>query len=133
MIVLVLITALLGSVTAQAAPIAVDIDKNVNLAIGTRTFGPVNVPNDLAVCALSIDRTNWTNPASTISVSLSISVNNGPFVFWLGMTSKGATFDAQMTETKMTRALPAGTSRRVQGAYVVSGARFVSTVSVACN
>lgn len=133
MMLVLFIVAILGCATAQAAPISVDIDKNVNLAIGTRTFGPVNIPNDLSVCTLTIDRANWTNPAATVSVSLSISVNNGPFVFWLGMTSQGTTFDAQVPKTKMTRALPAGLSRKVQGNYVVSGARFVSTVSVACN
>lgn len=114
-----------------AAPIAVDIDKNVNLAIGTRTFGPVNIPNDLSVCSLTIDRTNWTNPSATMSVNLSISVNNGPFLFWLGMTSQGG--DSGAATTQMRRALPVGTSRRVQGSYVVSGARFISTVSVACQ
>ena len=128
---LLVILLVLIAAPALAAPIAVDIDKDVNLAIGTRNFGPVNIPNDVSVCSLSIDRTNWTNPSATISVSLSISVNNGPFVFWLGMTSRGG--DASATSTHMRRDLPVGSNRRVQGNYVVSGARFVSTVSVACN
>ena len=80
---LLVLLLVLIALPAWAAPIAVDIDKDVNLAIGTRNFGPVNIPNDVSVCSLSIDRTNWTNPSATISVSLSISVNNGPFVFWL--------------------------------------------------
>ena len=118
---------------ALGAPISVDIDKNVNLAIGQRTFGPVAVPDDLSTCTFTIDRTNWTNASPAMSMTLDVSINNGPFTFWLGMTSQGSTFDAQLPATKLSRALPAGTNRRVQGNYVVAGARFVSTVSVACN
>lgn len=116
---------------AIAAPISVDIDKNVNLARGTRNFGPVNVPNDLTVCTLSVDRTNWTQPTSTLSVQLYMSVNNGPFEFWLGMTSAGGS--GKGTLTYMTRQLPSGSNRKVQGNYVVSGTSFISTVSVACS
>ncbi len=124
---------LLMTSAVWAAPIDVDIDRNVNLALGTRNFGPVNIPDDVSVCTFSIDRSNWTNASATMSASLDISINNGPFTFWAGLTSRGAATDAQIPLTKMSRALPAGTSRRVQGNYVVSGARFVSTVSVACN
>ncbi len=115
--------------SAWSAPISVDIDKNVNLAIGTRSFGPVAIPDDVAVCTLAFDRTQWTNSAAKLSTELSISVDGGPFVFWLGMTSEG---DARGGETAMTRALPAGINRRVRGSYVVTGARFRSTVTVRC-
>lgn len=117
--------------SAFAAPISADIDKNVNLAIGQRNFGPVSVPDGLSVCSLSIDRTNWTNPASTMSVQLSMSVNGGPFVPWLGMTSDGES--GLGASTAMQRDLPAGSNRKVQGSYVVQGARFISTITVTCS
>lgn len=113
-----------------AAPINVNIDSNINLALGTRTFGPVAVPDDLTVCTLAINRTNWTNAAAQLSAQLSISVDGAPFAFWLGMNSQG---DTSGGETTMTRALPAGINRRIQGNYVVTGARFRSTVAVRCS
>ena len=118
---------------AWATPISVDIDRNVNLALGTKNFGPVSVPDDVSVCTFTVDRSEWTNPAATMSANLSMSVNNGPFVFWLGMTSQGSAVDAQVPNTVMRRELPAGINRRVQGNYVVSGARFRSTITVACQ
>lgn len=116
--------------SAMAAPISVTIDNNINLALGTRNFGPVAVPDDLTVCTLAFDRTQWTNPAAKLSTQLSISVDGAPFEFWLGMTSEG---DGVGGETTMTRGLPAGINRRVQGNYVVTGARFRSTVTVRCS
>lgn len=113
-----------------AAPISVDIDRNINLALGTHTFGPVSIPDDLTVCTLAFDRTNWTDPAAKISTQFSISVDGAPFAFWIGMTSQG---DASGGETTMTRALPPGIKRRLQGNYVVTGARFRSTVTVRCS
>ena len=124
---------LLAVSSAWAAPISVDIDKNVNLELGRKDFGAVSIPDDAKICVFSIDRANWKDPAATISVSLSLSVNNGPFNFWLGMTGLGGPTDAKESRTIMRRALPPGVSRRVQGTYVVSGARFISTVSVACS
>lgn len=128
-----LFMGLLLASPSWAAPIAVDIDKNVNLAIGQRDFGPVAIPDDVSVCTFTVDRSQWTNASATMSADLSISINNGPFQFWLGMTSQGSEVDAQIPSTKMSRALPAGANRRVQGNYVVSGARFRSTITVACQ
>lgn len=118
---------------ATAAPISVDIDRNVNLAIGKRNFGPVAVPDDITVCTFSVDRTRWTDPAATMSVTLEISVNNAPFLFWVGITAHGEADNTSSPLTTVTRTLPVGASRRVQGNYVVSGARFRSTLTVACQ
>jgi hypothetical protein len=35
--------------SAIAAPISVDIDRNVNLSLGTRNFGPIAVPDAVTV------------------------------------------------------------------------------------
>ncbi len=130
---LTLLMLVLSASTSWAAPISVDIDKDVNLALGTRSFGPVAVPDDASACTFSVNRANWQNASATMSASLEMSVDNGPFTFWLGMTSRGSAVDAQAPLTKMSRPLPDGINRRVQGSYVVSGARFISTVSVACS
>lgn len=115
---------------AWAAPIAVDIDRNVNLAIGTRTFGPFNVPDDLSRCTLSLDRTNWTNPDAKLRAWFDISIDGGPFEFWLGMTAQGGQAG---TTTSMSRPLPEGTNRQIRGGYELSGSRFRTTVSARCE
>lgn len=117
---------------AGAAPISVTIDNNINLALGTRNFGPIAVPDDVTVCSLSIDRTQWTNPAAALSAQLEISVDGGAtWQAWVGLTSVGSA-DATMATTFMSRALPAGTGRQIRGNYVVTGIRFRSTVTAAC-
>lgn len=113
-----------------AAPISVDIDRNVNLAIGTRTFGPFNVPDDLSRCTLALDRTNWTDPNAKLRVWFDISVNGSPFEFWLGMTAQGGQAG---TTTSMSRPLPEGTNRQIRGGYELQGARFRTTVSARCE
>lgn len=117
---------------AGAAPISVKIDNNINLALGTRNFGPITVPDDVTVCSLSIARTQWTNPAAALSAQLEISVDGGAtWQAWVGLTSVGSA-DATMATTSMSRALPAGTGRQIRGNYVVTGVRFRSTVTAAC-
>lgn len=117
---------------AGAAPISVTIDNNINLALGTRNFGPIAVPDDVTVCRLSIARTQWTNPAAALSAQLEISVDGGAtWQAWVGLTSVGSA-DATMATTSMSRALPAGTGRQIRGNYVVTGVRFRSTVTAAC-
>lgn len=117
---------------AGAAPISVTIGNNINLALGTRNFGPIAVPDDVTVCSLSIDRTQWTNPAAALSAQLETSVDGGAtWQAWVGLTSVGSA-DAAMATTSMSRALPAGTGRQIRGNYVVTGVRFRSTVTAAC-
>ena len=115
---------------AWAAPIAVDIDRNVNLQIGTKTFGPFAVPDDLSRCTLVLDRTNWTDQNAKLRAWFDISVNGGPWEFWLGMTAEGGSAG---TETRMSRPLPAGINRQIQGGYELTGARFRTTVSARCD
>jgi len=116
--------------TSLFAAISVDIDKDVNLRLGQRDFGPLNLTNDLTSCTLAFDRSQWTDSTAKLSTQLEISVDGGPFEFWLGMTSEGG---PEGLETSMTRRLPSGTNRKVQGHYVVSGARFRSTVTARCS
>ena len=116
--------------TALAAPVSFDVERNVNLALGTRTFGPFAIPDDVVACTLAFDRTQWINSAAKLSTELAISVDGAPFAFWLGMTSEG---NASGGKTTMSRALPEGINRRIQGNYVVTGARFRSTVTVRCS
>lgn len=125
-----LLAWVLFPVAVMAAPISVDIDRNGNLPIGTKTFGPFAVPDDLSRCTLAIDRTNWTNPAAKLRAWFEMSVNGGPFEFWLGMTAEGG---AVGTETRMSRPLPEGTNRQIRGGYELQGARFRTTVSARCD
>jgi hypothetical protein len=122
-----------------AAPISVDIDKNVNLQLGTRNFGPVNVPDDLSICTIAFDRSNWTNVNARVNVELYFTVNgiptpldpNGTHLPWFSFTATGGS--TMIPESKVTRALPAGINRQAEVVYVVSGARFRTTVTIRCQ
>lgn len=119
--------------SALAAPISVDIDRNVNLALGQRNFGPIAIPDDVTVCSLAIDRSQWTNPAAMLAATLEISLDGGnTWQAWLGLTSVGSN-DPTMTITGMRRNLPAGAGRQIRGNYVVTGARFRSTITASCS
>lgn len=129
---------LLLTVPSWAAPISVDVDRNVNLALGTKSFGPLQIPDELTFCKIEIDRTNWTNPAATLTATLNISVNGGQARLWRSITAvgSGALTDRSgnpVTVTMIQGVLPSGINREVSGSYVVSGARFISTVSVTCT
>jgi len=124
---------LLWASPSGAALISVTIDNNINLALGTRNFGPIAVPDDVTVCTLAFDRSQWTNPAAALSAQLEISVDGGAtWQAWVGLTSVGSA-DATMPTTSMSRALPAGTGRQIRGKYVVTGNRFRSTVTATCS
>lgn len=124
--------------TALAAPVSFDVNRNVNLALGTRAFGPFVVPDDVSQCRITIDRTKWTNASATITATLDISVGGGPFTLWRSITaSGGGTYVDRLgnpiTATMISGTLPDGANRQVRGNYVVAGARFISTITVACS
>jgi hypothetical protein len=127
-----LIVLVLLPLAAQAAPLSVDIDRDVRLAIGTRSFGPVLLPNDLTVCTFSITRNEWTDPVAVVAAQIEISVNGGVFQPWLALQSNGSG-TSHWLPTSMKRQLPPGLNRQARGTYTVSGARFRSTVSVSCQ
>jgi hypothetical protein len=131
----------LSALSAFAAPFSLDIDKNVNLQLGTRDFGPINVPNDISECTMSVDRNQFTNPISQLEATIIISGDPlPPDVFspcelpcTFGFIAKGFATNPSIPLAKIIMQLPPTTNRKVQGTYVVSGARFRSTITVACQ
>jgi hypothetical protein len=121
-----------------AAPLDVEIDKNVNLRLGTRTFGPVNIADDLTSCTIAFDRANWTNSAARVTLDFYFFLNGVPYptnesgthLPWFSFTAAGG---GTAPVSKVTRSLPEGLNRSVEVVYVVSGARFRTTVTAHCE
>ncbi len=128
-------------VAGWSAPISADIERNVNLAIGQRNFGPIAIPDDVARCVVSVERAQWTNSAAKLAATIILTGDPYPAELpkvqqvcalpcLYGFTAEGGQSDQQATLSVM---LPNTTNRKVQGNYVVSGARFRSTITVACQ
>jgi hypothetical protein len=48
-----------------------------NYAVGTHSFGPVNVPDGLTTAVISVTRAEWTSPAVTLSMRIELSLDDG--------------------------------------------------------
>lgn len=113
------------------AGFSTELERNVNLQLGTRNFGPFNIDDDVVSVRIAFNRSNWTNPDARLDVSLEVSVNGEPFRFMSGFTATGGpAVPGRPNVSAVNVILPAGTSRRVQGTYVVSGQRIRTTVTL---
>jgi hypothetical protein len=117
----------------------------VTLQEGSRVLGPVNVPTGLTAAKVTIDRTNWTNPAITLSLTIDISLDNGvtwnsphPAVdpFPVGLTAEGGIIldkNGQVEQTTIQAVpmpQPANANRRLRATLVVAGGSIPTTVTV---
>ncbi len=109
------------------------LENNVNLQLGSKAFGPFLIDDDVKFINITFDRDNWTNPAARLDVSLEISNNGDTFRYLAGFTASGGPPPPppRANVSAVTVSLPAGTNRRIQGTYAVSGQRFRTTVTVA--
>lgn len=114
------------------AGFSTELERNVNLQLGSKAFGPFLIDNDVRSVAITFDRTNWTNPAARLDVSLECSIDNGPFRFMTGFTAIGSQPipDRPQNVSFIRVTLPSGGNRRVQGVYAVSGQRIRTTVTL---
>lgn len=114
------------------------IDNKVNLALGTRTFAGVAVPDGLTRCGIRIARTNWDNPATKLRAWLETSVDGGTnWKPWIAVTGEGGPipndrFGNPANDVFVESDLPSGVSRRVRGGYELTGTRLRTTVLVRC-
>lgn len=108
------------------------IANNVNFQLGATNFGPFLIDDDVKTIKLTFTRDQWTNPSALLNVSLEASIGGGEFRYLTGFTAQGGpAFPApRPNQVSVNVTLPEGTQRRVQGVYVVSGARFRSTVTI---
>lgn len=109
-----------------------ELARNLNLALGSSSFGPFLIDNDVKRIGISFTRGNWTDPVQRLDVSLEESVNNGPFKFMAGFVATGAPAPAppRANITTLSVELSPGTGRRIQGTYTCTGQRIRTTITV---
>jgi hypothetical protein len=112
------------------------------LNVGTSTFGPANVDNDVSLATLAIDRTvksgnvNGFNaqPATTKATLTLEQSNDGVNWFFRGSGGiiGGTYFEDGVIEAESNVSVPLepGTGRRVRGSLTVVGARVAVAGSV---
>lgn len=107
-----------------------EIERNVNLAIGSKTVGPVSIDDDVRTISITIDHSNWTDPSARLSAFIECSVSDGEFRPVGGVNATGSATNPRGNLTMVEIALPPGKSRTVRASYTVSGARFRTTITV---
>ena len=112
------------------AGFSTELEGNVNLRLGSGSYGPFPIDDDLTYLWLEYDASQWTDPAAVIHVEVSISIDGGPFRLWRRFGAHGRTFDPRIPKNFAGGDLRGfeGKNRRVQITYVVEGARFRTTV-----
>lgn len=109
------------------------IESNVNLAVGSKTVGPVAIDDDVKSLSISITRDNWTNPAAILTANLEVSVAGGPFRHLCGVRSSRSTDTSHGNTTDVMANLPPGTGRTIRATYTLTGARFRATIAMIGN
>lgn len=109
-----------------------ELARNVNLTLGTASFGPVLIDNDVKRIGLSFSRENWTSPDQKLSLTIEESVDGAAFKFLASLTASGvvAPADGRENVTSITIDLSPGSNRRVRGSYTCSGQRIRTTINV---
>lgn len=114
------------------AGFSTELARNLNLQLGSSSFGPFLIDDDVKRIGITFTRDNWTDPVQRLDVSLEESVNGGPFKFMTGIVAVGGPAPAppRPNVTAVSIELSPGTVRRVQGTYTCSGARIRTTITV---
>lgn len=108
----------------------IELERNVNLQLGTKGFGPFAVDDDVRRVRIQVDPAQWTNPSAELAVSVQIAVNGGAFRDWFGFTASGQSAKAREGPVVVEPIMPPGVNRQVQGSYTVSGSRFRTTITL---
>ena len=112
----------------------------INLASGSRVFGPVAIPDTLTSVTARLARcttatpTLWPNAATTIEIAVTGTVNGGPSALICAAEAPGGIHTllngTQAPETLVRAALPVGSNRTVSVTVTVTNGPLVSTVTV---
>lgn len=108
---------------------------------GTRTLGPVAVPNGTTAFVLSLDRTNWTNVNVKVALTFDLSLDGGTTwnphpdadPFPVGLTAEGGTARDKNGNVVNTTTLSApvpdvtNTNRRVRATLVITGGSLTTS------
>ena len=113
----------------------------VAIAAGTQNFGPVNVPGAVSQIRIALGRNTtltpllWPLASTTITLSLLISIANGPFTPLAGFTAEGglAINDDGITEIPESNtiiALPSGANRKLNGSVSVTNGALSTNITI---
>ncbi len=110
---------------------AVTTFTNVSLPVGSRTFGPVDVTDDLTYVIIRFS--NWTQVGRTLACFVEQSTDG---LNWIGLGSMNATPGARNIGRDGTRdcsfgfGLPEGTGRQLRATTIVAGGTVTTTITI---
>jgi hypothetical protein len=112
--------------------VASDTFPNVSIAVGTRTFGPVNIPDGLT--GINIRFTNWPQATRTVAVLFEVSVDGGPFQQFFNMNpfpgGRSIGRDGTADSAAFVGPLPTGVNRQARAITTVVGGTVVTTITI---
>ena len=109
----------------------VPLANNVNLQLGTTSYGPVLIGDDIRWIRMSYSVDDFTNPASLLDVTIEMSVDGGPFMLWKRFTAHGMPVQDRRVTTVLSGGAPfPGVNRQARVIAILTGSRFRSTVTV---
>jgi len=103
--------------------------------VGTRSFGPANVPSGLTTGVIAFDRTAWSDPAVTLDLFLEFSIDNGAtWAFPAGMGAEGGVARDKngvvQTVSTLGFVFPDGPTRKVQGTITIAGGPLTTNATL---
>ena len=107
--------------------------------VQTTPFGPVSVADGLTKLTFEFlrctnaDLTIWPDAGVVISITLTISINGGPFLPWIGQTDSGGIRVAKGVEiptSLLIATLPQGTNRQINGVVTITGGALRSSATI---
>jgi hypothetical protein len=108
-----------------------EIERNVNLQLGSKTFGPVVIDDDVVNLAITVDRANFTNPAARFDAFFDLAIDGGEMREIGGLSGVGGPAFVDRPNVLATSiTLRPGVNRTARVRYTLTGARFRTTVTV---
>jgi hypothetical protein len=112
------------------AGFSTELQRNVNLQLGSNDFGPFNIDDDVQSVDIEFARVQWTNPAARLDVAWECVI--GAAVIMRGrITAFGGPAPVGKPNIVSDRLdLPPGSGRQIRGTYTVSGERIRTTITL---
>lgn len=110
---------------------ATDTFPSVSIPVGSRTLGPVNVPNGLTYVLVKFS--NWAQAGRTLSCFVEQSTDG---LLWVGLGTMNATPGARSIGRDGTRdcsfgfGIPEGTGRQLRATAIVAGGTVTTDITI---
>jgi hypothetical protein len=102
----------------------------VNLPLGTSSYGPLPVDDDVRYLRLSYTANDWTDANAVLDATIEMSVDGGPFRPWKRFIARGRAHDPRVPNTFSGGSPFPGVNRQARVVANVAGARFRSTITL---